>query len=103
MMQVKNNSKLKDAIVRSVALLQGQSAASHYQVLFDSSQLHLPSDSSLSRARLKVDILLCLWHHAQVTDPSAFFVYLSSDSSPQGGYELLMTLQDVCSRTMSGF
>lgn len=93
---MKNNSKLKEVIVRCEGLLHGDSAALHYQRLFDNKALHLLSEASLSRARLKMDVLLCLEQQKKLFDPKQFFIWLSADSSPQGGYELLMTLQDVC-------
>lgn len=60
----------------------------------------MPSEASLSRGRLKVDILLCLSQQATMANPAEHFIFLSSDSSPQGGYELLMTLQDTCKRIL---
>lgn len=69
-----------------------------------SKQLAVPHKTQLSRARLKLDILIMLerqkcWANL---DCEGYFVYLSGDASPQGSLEYFVVLEDRVSRQEAG-
>lgn len=76
--------------------------AAVYQLKLQQGGLQFPSESVLSRARLKLDVALALREQAGFRMPDEHFVYLSVDSSPQNGLDWLMTLQDVVRRSDAG-
>lgn len=96
---MKNNSKLAETLVRSVGMVLGSNVANHVKSQLDNHRLHIPSESVLSKSRLRVDVLISLMQRDRMQAPNQLFVYLSADSSPQGGMDYLMTLQDTCHRT----
>ena len=60
--------------------------------------LRVPSAATLSRARIRLDVLMMQWRAQRFKLEPAFFIYLSSDSSPQGGRDFLMSIEDCISR-----
>lgn len=90
-------------MVRSVGMLLGPNAAKYFKDQLDNHCLHLPSESVLSKSRLRVDTLISLMQRDRIQEPDQFFIYLSADSSPQGGMDYLMTLQDSCLRPFNLF
>lgn len=98
--QVKNNEKLEDVLTRAAALLMGSHVGAHYKSMLQNQKLQVPSVSVLSRGRLRLDVaLVCREQQMfQSTGPGSHFCCLSVDSSPQQGYDYLLTLQDSCLR-----
>lgn len=64
----------------------------------DETGLRVPSAATLSRARLRLDVLMMQWRHVRFKLEPQWFIYLSSDSSPQGGRDFLMTVEDSIAR-----
>ena len=60
--------------------------------------LRVPSAPTLSRARLRLDVLMMQWRAQRFKLEPEYFIYLSSDSSPQGGRDFLMSIEDSISR-----
>ena len=60
--------------------------------------LRIPSKATLSRARIRLDVLMMRWRADRFKLEPAYFIFLSSDSSPQGGRDFLMTVEDSISR-----
>ena len=64
--------------------------------------MRIPSEATLSRVRLKLDVLSMLCRQQQFQNSSGFFVMLSADSSPQKGLDFLMPLEDRVTRHAAG-
>ena len=91
-----------ETLVRSIGLLLGPEAAKHFLQRLErtcSPVIPLPGEACLSKSRLRLDVLMALTYQARWREhQNSHFIYLSADSSPQGGLDYLMTLQDVCLR-----
>lgn len=94
-----NDRHLRDVLVRAVHYVLGPGAAASVQADIAGRRLHVPSASTLSRGRLKFDVLSMFVRQAEFKSEGAFFVFLSSDSSPQGGLDFMMSLEDRVSRS----
>ena len=69
----------------------------------DSEEIQVPHASALSRSRLMLDLLIMNRRKQQFQNASSgFFIYLSSDSSPQAGTDFLLTLEDRVERRHAG-
>ena len=97
--QVKSNDRLAEVLGRSLAMIFGSSVATSFHKNIQQGNLCIPSAPVLSRSRLMLDVILCLHRQQQWPDPSSMFLYLSMDSSPQNGFDYLMTLLDRVTRT----
>ena len=99
---LKNACQLPAMLVRAVAFILGHSEAHRLKEAIDQRQISLPSKSTLSKTRIRLD-LVYMWARQQLwaesnLDQGTMFVGLSSDSSPQGGSDYLMTLEDAWQR-----
>ena len=100
---VKNAKDLPEIFVRSVQYVFGSDIAQHLQKQLADKNIRVPSESTLSRARLRLDVLSMLTRRDSFqASKTSFFVTLSTDSSPQGGLDYLMTLEDRVSRAAAG-
>ena len=105
---ISNSSDLPEVFARSVHYLFGPEIAEQVQRELQSGEIKVPSEATLSRARLKLDVLSMMSQQERARalaahdGNSGFFVMLSSDSSPQGGLDYQMTLQDKVSRLAAG-
>ena len=93
-----NDGHLPDVLVRAVHYALGPGAAASLQADIAGRRLHVPSPSTLSRGRLKFDVLSMLVRQAEFKSEGPYFIFLSSDSSPQGGLDFMMSLEDKVSR-----
>ena len=100
---VSNTKDLPEVFYRAVHFLYGADLSNLVQRQLSDGTLRVPSEASLSRARLKMDVLamLCRREDGQ-RDAQRHFTMLSTDSSPQGGLDYLMTLEDRVTREAAG-
>ena len=99
---LRDQKSLPKVLVRSVALLLGHEAATALQKSLESKTLQVPSAPTLSRARLKADVLMMLAYQRLRKERGASFVFISADASPQGGRDCMMVLEDSVSREKAG-
>ena len=69
------------------------------QADIEAKRLNPPHKSQLSRARMKLDLLLCLqrrkrWMQMNQPGQRRSFIYVSCDASPIGGKEFFIALED---------
>lgn len=92
---IKNTSELPDVLVRSLEFVMGPKIAELLRHELQHSLLRVPSPSTLSRTRLKLDVLAMLLRRTEFKKSAPVFVMLTTDSSPQGTLDLLLTLEDI--------
>ena len=67
-----------------------------------SKEIGIPHKTQLSRARVKLDLLLMRLRQCEFSRGVPTFIYLSADASPQGGLEYYIVLEDKISRQNAG-
>ncbi|CAJ1459940.1 unnamed protein product [Effrenium voratum] len=97
---LKSADSLPDVLVRSVNFLMGAGSAEEIHRSIAQDALKVPSGATLSRARLRLDVALMLERQALFARmQQQLFVNLSADSSPQGGTDFQLTLEDLVERS----
>ena len=100
---IKNSKELPQVLLRCVHYVFGADLSDHVARQLADKTMRVPSESTLSRARLKLDVLSMMARQERFRSSDLeFFVMLSTDSSPQGGLDYLMTLEDRVSRAAAG-
>ena len=96
---VKNSKDLPEVLIRSAHFLFGSEISAAVQKQISEHSIKVPSESTLCRARLKLDVLAMLARQEELSRARGeFFTMVSTDSSPQGGLDYLMSLEDRVSR-----
>lgn len=69
------------------------------QEMIAKKQLAIPHQSTLSRTRIRLDLLLMRMRAQRFASMEQFFLFVSTDSSPQGHSEYLMSIEDCIQST----
>lgn len=100
-----SEENLPEVLVRSAAILKGAEFAQETLQAFKEKRKHIPHKTQLSRARIKLDMLLMLLRQAQwsemcpsVSSEPGCFLFLSCDASPLGGKEFFLAIEDRVTR-----
>jgi hypothetical protein len=88
---------LKKVLKRSLFYVLGQEATEIARMI-DDETIPVPSEAALSRARVKLDMLMMLEHREEFARQGRVFATLSADASPQGNKEWFMILMDTIPR-----
>jgi hypothetical protein len=95
---LKAASSMQVVLLNMVRFLYGKEDAAEIARMLHDKEILLPSDATLSRARLRLDVVMMLERRRSIEHAPDFFSYLSGDASPQGGREYLCVLEDIVSR-----
>ncbi len=99
---IRSASNLPEVLVRCISFVLGSEVAEQVKLAIAEKQLKIPSATALTRARQKFDVFLMLWRRKSFRTTDPYFVMLSTDASPQGGSDYLMTLEDRVTRKAAG-
>ena len=92
-----SESSLPEVLIRSATLLAGAEYGMEVQQSIKQGSTRVPHKTQLSRARIKLDMLLMLIRQDMLAS-SGEFLFLSADASPIGGKEYFLVIEDKVRR-----
>ena len=95
---LKTTASPPKTLVQAMGYVLGPKAAEACQEELTKNKIQVPSPATLSRTRLKADVLLMRLRRQSFCEKRCIFVMLSCDASPQNGVDYQMTLEDAVER-----